>query len=104
MDAQAPTPLRVVLIEDSAVLRDLLTAMLGGIAHVEIVGTADSEVDGLLLLKRERPHLVIVDLELRNGTGMGLLAALLPVSLVSPAQTGTHPVRRAWSAPTGAPR
>ena len=76
MDAHAPTPLRVVLIEDSAVLRDLLTAMLGGIEHVEIVGTADSEVDGLLVLKRERPHLVIVDLELRNGTGMGLLAAL----------------------------
>lgn len=76
MDAHAPTPLRVVLIEDSAVLRDLLSAMLGGIDHLQIVGTADNEADGLLVLKRERPHLVIVDLELRNGTGLGVLAAL----------------------------
>lgn len=76
MNAQAPRPLRVVLIEDSDVLRALLSGMLGGVDMLEIVGSADNEADGLLVLRRERPDLVIVDLELRAGSGLGLLAAL----------------------------
>lgn len=76
MDAPTSTPLDVVLVEDSAVLRDLLSAMLEGMAVIHIVGTADSEADALALIRRTRPRLVIVDLELRQGSGLGLLAAL----------------------------
>lgn len=76
MNAQAPRPLRVVLIEDSEVLRDLLSGMLGGIDRLEIVGCADNEADSLVVLRRERPDLVIVDLELRAGSGLGVLAAI----------------------------
>lgn len=76
MNAQAPRPLRVVLIEDSEVLRDLLSGMLGGIDRLEIVGSADNEADSLVALRRERPDLVIVDLELRAGSGLGVLAAI----------------------------
>jgi len=76
MNAQAPRPLRVVLIEDSEVLRELLSGMLGGIDRLEIVGSADNEADSLVVLRRERPDLVIVDLELRAGSGLGVLAAI----------------------------
>lgn len=79
MDAHAHPPLRVVLIEDSAVLRDLLVGMLGGIDKLEIVGTADSEAEALVLLARVRPDLVIVDLELKSGTGLGILGAIKAV-------------------------
>lgn len=76
MDAHAHPPLRVVLIEDSAVLRDLLSAMLAGISTLQIVGAADNEAAALVVLARTRPELVIVDLELKSGTGLGLLAAI----------------------------
>lgn len=76
MDAYAHPPLRVVVIEDSAVLRDLLVGMLGGISNLEIVGTADCEAEALALLARVRPDLAIVDLELKSGTGLGILGAI----------------------------
>lgn len=76
MDAPSPNPLDVALVEDSAVLRDLLSAMLQGVAAIRIVGTADCEADALALIRRTCPRLVIVDLELREGSGLGLLAAL----------------------------
>jgi CheY-like chemotaxis protein len=78
MDARANLPLRVVLIEDSAVLRDLLSAILGGISTLEIV-----------------------DLELKAGTGLGILAAIhaVPERFGSPRaivfSNHSHPAVRA---------
>lgn len=82
---KAASPLRLVLVEDSAVLRDLLVGMLGGIAGLEIVGCADSEVSALETLRRQRPGLAIVDLELQRGTGLKVLAAIQ----AAPAQFGS---------------
>ncbi len=76
MDAPQKQPLRVVLVEDSAVLRDILSAILGGISTLEIVGAADSEAAALALLAQVRPDLLIVDLELKAGTGLGILATI----------------------------
>ena len=101
MDARANLPLRVVLIEDSAVLRDLLSAILGGISTLEIVGSADSEPAALVLLTQVRPDLVIVDLELKAGTGLGILAAIhaVPERFGSPRaivfSNHSHPAVRA---------
>lgn len=101
MDARANLPLRVVRIEDSAVLRDLLSAILGGISTLEIVGSADSEPAALVLLTQVRPDLVIVDLELKAGTGLGILAAIhaVPERFGSPRaivfSNHSHPAVRA---------
>lgn len=108
MDAPAKLPLRVVLIEDSAVLRDLLTAILGGIRTLDIVGAADSEAAALVLLARVRPELVIVDLELKAGTGFGILAAIhaVPERFGSPRvvvfSNHSHPAVRARCGALGA--
>lgn len=72
----ASPPLRIVLIEDSALLRDLLTGMLNGIAGIELAGCADSEKGALETLLQLRPDLAIIDLELRGGTGLNVLAAI----------------------------
>lgn len=81
----APSPLRVVLVEDSAVLRDLLAGMLNGIDGLEIVGFANSEATALEMLRLQRPALAIVDLELQCGTGLKVLAAIQ----AAPAQFGS---------------
>lgn len=74
--ATARPPVRIVLVEDSAALRDLLAEMLADAGGVEIVGSADSEPAAIDLLRQLHPDLAIIDLELRDGTGLKVLAAL----------------------------
>lgn len=74
--ASAHRPVRVVLIEDSLALRDLLAEMLADAGGVEIVGSADNEPAAIALLRQLHPDLAIIDLELRGGTGLKVLAAL----------------------------
>lgn len=74
--ASAHRPVRVVLIEDSVALRDLLAEMLADSGGVEVIGSADSELAAIDLLHRLHPDLAIIDLELRGGTGLKVLAAL----------------------------
>ncbi|ATE62201.1 response regulator [Thauera sinica] len=75
MDDARPA-LRIVLIEDSPKLRALLRGMLGELPGVEVVADADDEHGALARLEQHRADLAIVDLELREGSGMGVLRAL----------------------------
>lgn len=69
-------PLKVVLIEDSVLLRQTLGAILDELAGVEVVGGAADECSAIELLQRHRPDLAIVDLQLQAGSGLGVLQAL----------------------------
>lgn len=75
MDSASP-PLRVILIEDSLRLRDLVAGMLREIDGIRLVGEAADEATALRLLAEHRADLVIVDLELLAGSGLGVLRAL----------------------------
>ena len=70
------SPLKVVLIEDSHLLQEALGALLGALERVEVVGGAADEPGALDLLERVQPDLAIVDLQLRAGSGLGVLRAL----------------------------
>lgn len=72
----ASPPLKIVIVEDNPVLLDLLTGMLASIPGLALAGHADSEAAALDLLRDARPELAIIDLELRTGSGLGVLGAL----------------------------
>ncbi|MCG2577256.1 response regulator transcription factor [Dechloromonas sp. XY25] len=72
----AQTPLTVILIEDSPVLRQTLGALLDELSAVAVVGEAEDESSALELLQRRQPQLAILDLELKAGSGFGVLRAL----------------------------
>lgn len=76
MTQAAAAPLRVFLIEDSPILRAMLRDMLGELEGVEVVGDADDESGALAELERQCADLAIVDLELRAGSGLGVLSRL----------------------------
>ena len=76
MGASTRTPLRVVLIEDSPILRDMLRELLGELEGMQVVTDADDEAGALAELERHRADLAIVDLELRAGSGLGVLDRL----------------------------
>lgn len=74
--ASSPPALKVVLVEDSPRLRDLLAGILREIEGIVVVGEANDEVSAVRLLQEQPADLVIVDLELRAGSGLGLLRTL----------------------------
>lgn len=73
---QVGTVFEILIIEDSRLLREMLADVLSSLGDVAVVAEADDEASGLALMKSHRPDLVIVDLELAAGSGIGVLAAL----------------------------
>jgi DNA-binding NarL/FixJ family response regulator len=76
VETRHPPPLRIVLIEDSSLLRQALGSVLSEIAGVAVVGGAEDEHSAMELLQQQQPDLAIVDLQLRQGSGLGVLRAL----------------------------
>jgi DNA-binding NarL/FixJ family response regulator len=68
-------PLRTYLVEDSLVIRASLIATLEELSPVEVVGTAEDESTAVQWLSRPDSlfDLVIVDIFLNGGSGLGVL-------------------------------
>jgi two-component system, OmpR family, response regulator len=73
-------PLRVFLVEDSAVIRERLTETISSIEHVEVVGHAETEADAIAALQAAACDAVVLDLQLREGHGFNVLKALRSTS------------------------
>ena len=68
-------PLRVYLVEDAVSFRERLADFLAEPGKIEMVGFADSEDVAIRYLRTEDPDVVIVDLHLKSGNGIGVIAA-----------------------------
>ncbi|MGE4340958.1 MAG: response regulator, partial [Pigmentiphaga sp.] len=84
--------LHVLLVEDSAMLSAMLRDMLDELDHVEVAATAPDEPTALQELEQQAIDLLIVDLELREGSGLGVLRHVRE----EPDRYG-HPVRAVFS-------
>ena len=76
--APAPSrerPLRVYLVEDAVSFRERLADFLEEPGEIEMVGFADSEDVAVRYLRSEHPDVVIVDLHLKSGNGIGVIVA-----------------------------
>jgi two-component system, OmpR family, response regulator len=69
-------PLRVLLVEDSELLAQRISELVGELPNIELMGTAGSESDALALLESTKVDAVILDLQLSTGSGFGILRAL----------------------------
>ena len=67
---------RVVIVEDSAIIRARLSESLSEIENLAIVGLAESESEALALLRAGDWDAVVLDLQLKEGTGLGVLKKL----------------------------
>ena len=70
--------LRVVIIEDHVLLRDLLTAFMQNLAGHNVVAGCASVAEGLSACREHRPDLVFLAWILPDGTGEQLLKPLVP--------------------------
>lgn len=65
--------LRVLLVEDLPRVQLMLRELIEEAGRFEVVGVADTEDQALSLYDQREPEVVVVDLNLRSGTGMGVL-------------------------------
>uniref|UniRef100_A0AAU2VQL0 Response regulator transcription factor n=1 Tax=Streptomyces sp. NBC_00008 TaxID=2903610 RepID=A0AAU2VQL0_9ACTN len=63
----APTPVRILLCDDHAVVRAGLLALLGSEPDIEVVGEAGSGEEAVALATRLAPDVVLMDLQLGEG-------------------------------------
>jgi DNA-binding NarL/FixJ family response regulator len=70
--------LRVLLVEDSELLAERLREVLGQIAGVEVVGTVMDEGTAVAMARDRDIHVLILDLQLKQGTGFGVMRSLGP--------------------------
>jgi two-component system chemotaxis response regulator CheB len=80
--------IRVVVVDDSAFMRKALSMMLESDPMVKVVGTASNGEDGLETIRRLKPDLVTMDVEMPRMDGLTALRHIMesdpvPVMMVS---------------------
>ncbi len=95
------TPIKVLIVDDSALMRQLLTEILQSDPHIEVVGTACDPYVAREKIKLLNPHVITLDIEMPRMDGLSFLERLMalrpmPVVVVSTlTQKGTEAGLRA---------
>lgn len=76
MATPEPNPIRVLLVDDHAIIREGLRDLIGGRRGMSVVGDAGTAADALRLAAREQPDVVVLDLDLGAESGLELLEGL----------------------------
>jgi two-component system response regulator NreC len=72
--------MKVVLIEDQTMFRDLLKKICRGFFHLAVVGEAEDAATGLALCREHRPDMVLLDLNLPDRDGVSIADELLTIA------------------------
>ena len=80
MKLDGESALRVFLVEDAVTFRERLADYLEEPGRIEMVGYADTEDAAVQYLRAEHPDVVIVDLHLKTGNGIGVIAAVRSIA------------------------
>jgi two-component system, NarL family, response regulator DevR len=78
MNSSSPAPLtRLVIVDDSELVRVGLQTLLQGATGIELCGVAGNASEALVVCRRERPDVVLLDIHLPDGTGIEVCRNLL---------------------------
>jgi two-component system, NarL family, nitrate/nitrite response regulator NarL len=72
--------IRVLLVEDHAMVRAGLRLLIEGRSGLIVVGEATNRKEALALAAREQPHIILLDLDLGHENGLDLLPDLRTVA------------------------
>jgi two-component system chemotaxis response regulator CheB len=86
--ATTSRPVRVVIVDDSALARQLIRAMLGGDGSIEVVGSATDPTTAADIIRTKNPDVITLDVEMPNMDGLTFLEKIMrvkptPVVMVS---------------------
>jgi two-component system chemotaxis response regulator CheB len=80
--------IKVLIIDDSALMRALLTEIIGGAADLEVVGSAPDPIAAREMIKSLNPDVLTLDVEMPKMDGLEFLGRLMklrpmPVVMIS---------------------
>lgn len=70
---QVTTPVRVLVVDDSAYIRKVLTDMLSSDSRIKVVGTARNGIDALEKTAELQPDVITLDMIMPEMDGVGFL-------------------------------
>ncbi|MDR2529685.1 MAG: chemotaxis response regulator protein-glutamate methylesterase [Synergistaceae bacterium] len=79
---ESGSKVKVLIVDDSALMRKLLGDILSSDSRIEVVGTARDGVDALAKARTLSPDVITLDVEMPKKNGLEVLEELLP----------THPI------------
>ena len=71
----------VVVVDDHAVVRGGLTQLLAGVADLSVVGTAADGAEALEVVRRTRPDVVLMDLQMPGVDGVSATRSIVAEQL-----------------------
>lgn len=80
--------IKVLVVDDSALIRDVLSKTLGKDAEIKVVGTAEDPIEAREKIRELNPDVLTLDIEMPNMNGLAFLDKLMrlrpmPVVMVS---------------------
>jgi DNA-binding NarL/FixJ family response regulator len=72
----ARQPLTVFIADDSQPVAEMLTELISAPGHIEIVGVGETEAATIEAILRMKPDVVVLDLQLKTGSGTNVIRAV----------------------------
>lgn len=69
--------IRVFIVDDSAVVRKILTEMLGGVTGIDVIGSAQDPLFALPKMEKDWPDVIILDVEMPRMDGITFLRKIM---------------------------
>lgn len=87
-EAQKPKRVRVMIVDDSALVREMLTGILSADPEIEVVGTAPDPLVAREKIKALNPDVITLDVEMPHMSGIEFLEKIMrlrpmPVVMIS---------------------
>ncbi|MBJ7545766.1 response regulator, partial [Pseudomonas sp. OA3] len=70
-------PIKVMIVDDSAVVRQVLASVLAADPAIEVLGTAADPLFALSKMEREWPDVIVLDVEMPRMDGITFLKKLM---------------------------
>jgi YesN/AraC family two-component response regulator len=67
---------KVLIVDDSSLLREDLKKMISYIEGLQVIGEADKVEDAIKLISELEPDIITLDINLRQGSGFDILSTI----------------------------
>lgn len=69
--------IKVLIVDDSAVVRQVLTGLLDGVSGIKVIGTAPDPIFAMKRMESEWPDVIVLDIEMPRMDGVTFLKKLM---------------------------